>query len=200
MLFRSWASGSTGLYRLAGSSSTWTRVGAESGLPADNPVNAFIDSSDALWVSTANGLYRRPQSAAGPFERLEPSFDPQRTLAFSEGPDNRVWATDPFVGLRALGAGPSLQGSDAGRGFRVIHDRDGNIWVATIGQGLWRARQAADARRPLLVERASVLSGLSSDAVRTVFEDRDGNIWAGTTDGVDRLVPHRVTQIGRAHV
>lgn len=38
-----------------------------------------------------------------------------------------------------------------------------------------------------------MLSGLSSDAVRAVFEDRDGNIWAGTAEGVDRLVPHRVT-------
>ena len=38
-----------------------------------------------------------------------------------------------------------------------------------------------------------MLSGLSSDAVRSVFEDRNGNIWAGTTEGVDRLVPHRIT-------
>src|SRR5262249_42628709 len=39
----------------------------------------------------------------------------------------------------------------------------------------------------------TVLSGLSSDAVRSIYEDRDGNIWAGTTEGVDRLVPHRIT-------
>ncbi|MGC4083439.1 MAG: two-component regulator propeller domain-containing protein [Vicinamibacterales bacterium] len=67
------------------------------------------------------------------------------------------------------------------------------MWVGTIGQGLWRVLRTTDPRSPLLIERTTVLSGLSSDAVRTVFEDRDGNIWAGTTEGVDRLVPHRVT-------
>ena len=185
-----WASGSTGLYRL--NRTKWERVGAEDGLPVDAPVNAFIDRSGALWVSTFDGLYRRDQAASGPFTRLEPSLDPQRSMAFSEDADGRIWATDSLVGFRALGAGPDLRGTEAGRGYRALHDRDGNLWVATIGQGLWRAKRTGDPRSPLLVERTTVLSGLSSDAVRTIFEDRDGNIWAGTTEGVDRLVPHRV--------
>lgn len=71
----------------------------------------------------------------------------------------------------------------------MLHDRNGNLWLATIGQGLWRAKRQGDS---LVVERTTLLTGLSSDAVRTVFEDRDGNIWAGTTDGVDRLVEHRI--------
>lgn len=185
-----WASGSTGLYRL--NRTKWDRVGAEDGLPVDAPVNALIDHAGALWVSTFDGLYRRDQAGSGRFTRLEPSVDPQRSMAFSEDPDGRVWATDSLVGFRALGNGPDLRGAEAGRGYRALHDRDGNLWVATIGQGLWRAKSTGDVRAPLLVERTTVLSGLSSDAVRAIFEDRDGNIWAGTTEGVDRLVPHRV--------
>lgn len=185
-----WASGSTGLFRL--NRTQWERVGAEDGLPVDAPVNALIDHAGALWVSTFDGLYRRDQAASGRFTRLEPSADPQRSMAFSEDPDGRVWATDSLVGFRALGSGQDLRGAEAGRGYRALHDRDGNLWVATIGQGLWRAKRTGDVRAPLLVERTTVLSGLSSDAVRTIFEDRDGNIWAGTTEGVDRLVPHRV--------
>ena len=96
--------------------------------------------------------------------------------------------------FRALGDGPRCAGSEAGRGYRLLHDRDGNLWVATIGQGLWRVTHSTS-RGPPTVERTTVLSGLSSDAVRTVFEDRDGNIWAGTTEACDRLVPHRVTPL-----
>src|SRR5581483_6088287 len=99
----------------------------------------------------------------------------------------------PIAGVRPLGESKSPRPADVGRGYRLLHDRDGNLWVATIGQGLWRAKAPVTAGSKLMIERATVLSGLSSDAVRTIFEDRDGNIWAGTTEGVDRLVPHRVT-------
>ena len=186
-----WASSATGVQRLT--ERGWERLGAKEGLPDEGAVNAFIDRSDALWVSTIDGLYRRPKAREGMFERIEPSYDPLRTLSLSQDSSGRVWSTDSLVGFRALGDGPPLRGADGGRGYRLLHDRDGNLWVATIGQGLWRARYEPGTTDKLTVERTTVLSGLSSDAVRTVFEDRDGNIWAGTTDGVDRLVPHRVT-------
>jgi len=188
-----WASSANGLQRLTDHG--WQRLGEKDGLPGDGAAYAFIDRTDGLWVSTSDGLYRRPRAAEGTFERIEPSYDPQRTLglALSQDPSGRIWATDSLVGFRALGEGPPYKGAEGGRGYRILHDRDGNLWVATIGQGLWRARHEAGAGDRLTVERTTVLSGLSSDAVRTVFEDRDGNIWAGTTDGADRLVPHRVT-------
>ncbi len=186
-----WASAARGLFRFA--DERWTRAGIADGLPASGSIYAFIDRDDAMWVSTADGLFRRPRASAGRFERIEAASDPQRTLSFSQAPDGRVWATDSLLGVRTLGDGPDLRGTEAGRGFRLLHDRDGNLWVATIGQGLWRVRFSHDGARAMIIERTTVLSGLSSDAVRTVFEDRDGNIWAGTTEGVDRLVPHRVT-------
>ncbi|MBS1818438.1 MAG: ATP-binding protein [Acidobacteria bacterium] len=186
-----WASAATGLYRLV--NTHWERLGARAGLPDEGAVNAFIDRSGALWVSTPDGLYRRPRTDEGAFEKIEPSYDPQRPLNFSQDADGRIWVSDSLVGFRALGPGPTLRGTEAGRGYRMLHDARGHLWVATIGQGLWRVRRSGDQKRPLMIERTTVLSGLSSDAVRTVFEDRDGNIWAGTTEGVDRLVPHRVT-------
>jgi signal transduction histidine kinase/ligand-binding sensor domain-containing protein len=186
-----WASSTSGLYRLA--DEEWEHIGAADGLPDEGAATAFIDKSGHLWVSTPEGLYRRELASEGPFEQVEPSFDPQRTVSFSQAPDGRIWVTDSVVGFRALPPGPPLRGSEAGRGYRLLHDRDGNLWVATIGQGLWRVKHGASDAASLTLERTTVLSGLSSDAVRTVFEDRDGNIWAGTTEGVDRLVPHRVT-------
>jgi signal transduction histidine kinase/sugar lactone lactonase YvrE len=186
-----WASAATGLYHLE--QSRWVHAGTADGLPQEGAVNAFVDRAGALWVSTLEGLYRRDKASSGPFQRVEPSFDPQRTVSLSEGPDGRLWATDSLVGFREVGLKPDARGHEGGRGFRLLHDRDGNLWVATIGQGLWRATLTPGSSRRMVVERTTVLSGLSSDAVRTVFEDRDGNIWAGTTEGVDRLVPHRVT-------
>lgn len=186
-----WASAAAGLYRLT--DGRVARVGAEDGLPAEGAANAFVDRSGRFWVSTPDGLLRRDRATDGKFAYVEPSYDPQRLLSLSQDAAGRLWASDSLVGFRALGDGPVIRGNEAGRGYRLLHDRDGHLWVATIGQGLWRVDASAGPRAPLFIERTTVLSGLSSDAVRTVFEDRDGNIWAGTTDGVDRLVPHRIT-------
>ncbi|MFN7980704.1 MAG: two-component regulator propeller domain-containing protein [Vicinamibacterales bacterium] len=186
-----WVSATTGLLRLT--NEKWERVGAGDGISTDGPVTGYVDGTGALWVSASNGLFRRPSADAGAFQLIEPTTDPLRTLAFSEDQNGRVWAADIGVGFRALGPGPDVRGRDAARGYRLLHDRVGHLWVATIGQGLWRVDQPDATKGAVSVQRATVLTGLSSDAVRTVFEDRDGNIWAGTTEGVDRLVPHRVT-------
>ena len=186
-----WVSATTGLHRFA--NSRWDRIGANDGLSGDGPVNGFVDTDGGLWASTPDGLFRRESADEGAFTLVERTADPLRTISLSQDRRGRVWATDGFVGFRALGAGPVYRGHDAGRGYRLLHDRVGQLWVATIGQGLWRVDDSVLTRGTPTVERATVLTGLSSDAVRTVFEDRDGNIWAGTTDGVDRLGPHRVT-------
>jgi signal transduction histidine kinase/ligand-binding sensor domain-containing protein len=186
-----WASSALGLFRF--SEGKWSRLGSSDGLPDDGAATAFLDQSGGLWVSTPDGLFQRAQASAGHFSFVEASLDPQRTISLSQDAGGRVWATDWLTGFRALGDGPAVKAPEGGRGYRLLHDRDGYLWVATIGQGLWRVNVNADGRSAPAVERATVLLGLSSDAVRTVFEDRDGNIWAGTTEGVDRLVPHRVT-------
>jgi signal transduction histidine kinase/ligand-binding sensor domain-containing protein len=186
-----WAAGANGLFRF--SADRWQKLGAADGLP-DAPINnVYADLAGRLWVGTAVGLFWRREATEERFEQLETSSDPLRGLSLSEDASGRMWSSDPVVGFRPVGNRAAPQAAvESGRGYRVIHDREDNLWVATIGQGLWRVRNRATADRPT-VERTTVLSGLSSDAVRSVFEDRDGNIWAGTTEGVDRLVPHRVT-------
>jgi signal transduction histidine kinase/ligand-binding sensor domain-containing protein len=182
------AAAAAGLFQLRGEA--FERLGDGDGLPAEGAATMYLDRSGATWVATSDGLFRRPTGHAR-FELLEASGQSAPPAALSEDPDGRLWTTDLVVGFRPLGnEAAQPRGTEEGRGYRLMHDRDGHLWVATIGQGLWRVQ-----RQPggLLVERTTLLSALSSDAVRTVFEDRDGNIWAGTTEGVDRLVPHRVT-------
>lgn len=186
-----WVASARGLFRMDGGD--WQRLGAAQGLPEAGFTNAYVDSKGTVWVGTGDGFYWRPDATRDHFQQVEGSTDAVRSLSISEAPDGRIWANDPVAGFRPLDdKGAPQRGMQSGRGFRLLHDRDGNLWVGTIGQGMWRVRDAGDAER-VTIEKSTVLSGLSSDAVRCVFEDRDGNIWAGTTEGVDRLLPHRIT-------
>ena len=105
-----------------------------------------------------------------------------------------VWRTDGVHGLSGrAGGGRALTTSEVGRGQRLLHDRDGHLWVGTGGQGLWRVSRGADGL--LTVEKSTVTTGLLGNGVVSVFEDREGNIWAGTLDGLNRFTRYVATPI-----
>lgn len=60
----------------------------------------------------------------------------------------------------------------------IFEDREGNVWVATIG-GLDRFRDIA-------VGRLSTRQGLDNDAVLSVLATSDGDVWMSTLGGLER--------------
>ena len=145
------------------------------------------DRSGTIWVSGADGLYR--STADGTLAFVPESAGLAREI--SEDAAGRVWTTDQNLAFRRAGvASPDVQLQ--GRGMSVLHDRHGDLWVATIGQGLWRVQQR-DGRT--IVQKLTVQAGLSTDEVGGLLEDREGNIWAGSIQGLNRLTPHKVRSI-----
>ena len=77
--------------------------------------------------------------------------------------------------------------------FRAVEDRTGNIWVHTLGNGVWIQRSHAEHSDP--IEHIGKQNGLASDVVGAVFEDRDDNIWIGTHSGLHQLRRRKVTPL-----
>jgi signal transduction histidine kinase/ligand-binding sensor domain-containing protein len=183
-----WAVSSGTLYRLRNG-----RWDAFTGgpLPAGEVVSVGERTNGELWIGTRDGLFK--------WDRTRDSFALLETgivREFSEGPDGGVWVTDSGRAARRLDAKQPPADLE-GLGNRLLHDRRGNVWVATTGRGLWRIRDAArsDPRDPLVVEHITAQTGLSSDVVETLFEDREGNIWVGTTQGLHSLTPQVLTPL-----
>ena len=65
-------------------------------------------------------------------------------------------------------------------GFRVLRDRDGGLWIGTLGGGLAHLHEGT-------IDHFSQSDGLSSDTVSALFQDREGTIWVGTHAGLDRF-------------
>jgi ligand-binding sensor domain-containing protein len=136
-----WVAGGNGLFRL--DHDQWQRLGPAQGLPEVAASNVYVDSSDTLWVGTAAGLYWRPEPTDDKFQQIDPTSDPVRALSLSEDASGRMWTSDPLIGFRTLGYRTlPANGAEAGRGYRLLHDRTDNLWVGTIGQGLWRVRHS----------------------------------------------------------
>lgn len=61
--------------------------------------------------------------------------------------------------------------------YDLHEDRYGCLWVASMGNGLFRFAPDGE------VLHLTTKEGLPSDFVRCVIEDREGNVWAGTEGG-----------------
>lgn len=182
-----WAGGQEGLYRLSGDS--WKASG--SGLPSAAVYDIHMDKTGDFFVATAVGVYVR--------NRGEPSFhvlDERRqpVRGFAESRSQGMWVADSATGFRALQGEWSVRPArERGNGSQLLHDSNGNLWVGTYGQGLWRM-PVESASKPV-IQRTTTLTGLSADGVMALFEDRDNNIWVATNDGLNRLTPHRLTPV-----
>ncbi len=68
----------------------------------------------------------------------------------------------------------------------ITSDRDGNMYIATVGKGLIKMLPNKE------IEIINTQNGLSSLHVRTAFVDKEGNLWVGTNMGIDKLSVNKV--------
>lgn len=190
-----------GLARLDGP--RWRRVGAESGYPGDSAQAVFADSKGTLWVATETTIVFLPRGASAfrpTGERVE------QVLRMAEAPDGSVWMAETTRAVRQVRL-PGVDGRALGPEVRVgsvglLFDREGALWITTIGDGLrripdpdrFRGRTIAEFGKE--AEAFTQKDGLTADYATAVMEDREGDVWVATANGVDRfresdLVPVR---------
>ncbi len=184
-----WASTRSGLFHLEGEQ--WHRLSEHDGLPAGVVHGCFKDRKGNLWVGTGSGLFFRAQGAT-PFTLVDGRSS--GNIRFAEDAFGRLWRTDDETGLRLLEPGANVtvtMNSLTGAGTHILTDRLGNLWVATIGQGLWLATVTEHA---VHVDRVTG-PDMGRSQVRALLEDDAGNIWIGSTAGLQQLSRRRVRTI-----
>lgn len=189
---RIWAATFRGLALLK--SNRWTLVGPAMGLPGERARNLSVDSGGRLWVATDKVLASLPP---GGDRFTVATTQVGRINRIAEAPDGSIWVAEADGGVRPVwngtmhadDVGPVLRLSSAG----LLFDRDGALWMPTLGDGLRRvphveelARQVIDADGTA-AQRFVERDGLSSDYVGAVMQDREGNIWVGGSRGLDRF-------------
>ena len=98
-------------------------------------MSVSVTRDGRLLVGTTTALYRR-----------EADHDAFQTVlsgwAWDAGEDSHgsLWVTDTSAGFKRANGSHDRIHPFNGNGFRMLHDRGGNLWVATIGEGLWRVR------------------------------------------------------------
>lgn len=183
-----WAASSRGLMRNDGSG--WATVpGHDGGAQA-----VFVDRSDRVWVATRDRILFQDSRTRG-FQATDIRVG---TVAqFAQSPDDAIWIAETTRSVRPIWV-PGPETEPPPTEIRVganglLFDRDGTLWIATLGDGLRRSRDPAALRGLRIaqvdprIDSASEAGGLASDFIYSVLEDHEGNVWLGSSRGLDRF-------------
>ncbi len=177
--------------------------GKSDGIPIA-PIDAILaDGSGGFWLGGQAALvhWHAGTSEMYPIKGLKADMGAPGVMSLARGPDGSVW-----VGVFSAGQGrglarlvegtvrsfvtPTFDGSKV-TVFSLRFDRDGNLWVGTANDGVFRVHGNT-------VDHYERTKGLSGDYVRAFLEDREGIVWAATNNGVDRFHDPRVTTFSAA--
>ena len=129
------------------------------------------DRRGNTWYCTAAGVMRETN---GRIEKLDVSPGNSPRL-IHEDPHGTVWIGKEKGLLRATSAGLELVDKDI-QVRSLYTDRDGNLWVGTNGDGLYRFKDRA-------IRMFTTADGLPNDVIMTVITAHDGAIWTGANCG-----------------
>jgi ligand-binding sensor domain-containing protein len=180
----------SGLWRLK--DGVWRDVSKEWHFPGRVVKQIYFDKSGSLWAITDDRVvYRR--AGASQFidgERLRANA---YTSNLAEAQDGTMWVSQVGRSAHALlrtGEEGSATEVHVGASW-VLFDRNGSLWVASVGDGLRRVRDPRTIQGRQVgqfdaeAEPFTVKDGLSGSFVYSIIEDREGNIWVATVKGLD---------------
>ena len=159
--------------------------GKADGIPISDIESLLADGEGGFWLGGDTALVHWHHGSSEMYRS-------EGIQSLARGPDGLLWlgiseghglerfqhgAAKPFVT-------PTFDGGKLDFGT-LLFDRDGNLWVGTVGKGLFRIHGN-------VVDHYDHTNGLSGDSVWALFEDREGIVWAGTTSGIDSFRDPRV--------
>ena len=151
------------------------------------------DKAGGLWIVTDEGISRWDGTALACV--LKTPLGPLSVKSCLADRSGGLWIASQKGLLRF--AGGTLRHFTAADGIPnddiriLLEDRQGNLWIGTLGGGLLRCTAGE-------FSCLSSAKGFLGDQVEVLYEDRGGSLWVGTDDGgLHRLKDGKFTVIGK---
>ena len=149
-------------------------------IPATDIYHIFDDSHGVHWFCTEKGLARVVRGSLEVLPRISSRSNDNAAYRIYEDPRGNEWVNTKLGLYRVAAKGLEPMTPDHARS--LYSDREGNLWVGTVADGLIRFKDRA-------VRMYTTADGLPGrDIVMTVLEDHAGTIWTGSNcGGLSRL-------------
>jgi len=146
-------------------------LAVELGVKDNDIFQVLKDRRGNIWYCTGSGVARE---SGGRIEHLE-ALGGRSALRAFEDPQGNIWIAKEEGLFRATSAGLELVAADM-QAKAFYNDRDGNVWVGTNGDGLFRFKERA-------IRMFTTDDGLPNNVQMTVIAAHDGSIWSGANCG-----------------
>jgi signal transduction histidine kinase/ligand-binding sensor domain-containing protein len=185
-----WVATNAGLARLEGD--RWSQVGQNWDFPGKLATGMCLDRHGTFWVATENTIVFLPGGA----RKFQPTgISSGEVWEIVEAQNGRLWLAETTRSVRPMPQRGSLRPSDKTEivvgSIGIRFDREGALWISTIGSGMRRASEPEGleghkyAEPSEAIEAFTSKDGLTDDLVTAILEDREGDIWVGTNSGLD---------------
>ncbi|HET7503656.1 MAG TPA: two-component regulator propeller domain-containing protein [Kofleriaceae bacterium] len=183
--------GDDSVLQVSAGDGVWRQLGAEVGLGRERIDAVLRDRTGTLWIRSQRYLWTLPRGAT-------------HVTDLSDGLPPGSDRTGVACGMAIAPWGDVLVGSDRGIAYRhnnawriidrsvgneaiearaLFVDREGTIWVGSVGLFQWMGRG--------LLTRYSTANGLPANTVWSMARDREGALWIGTGECLARAVAQR---------
>ena len=171
--------------------------GNENAFTRERINDIFRDSKDRIWVGAVNsGIYLAKPAANGEYDFERKIYRPEirnevnvirqlkdGTMCVGFGRGLAVFNPDELIADTLKYYFYSAENSSlASEEIRdILEDRDGNIWIASVGAGVFKATGSKD---KLQFKQYTTKNGLPNDLTCSLQLDKNGNLWIGTEYGI----------------
>lgn len=184
-----WAATTAGLARLE--SDRWKEVGNDWNFPGRLAYGIFVDRHGTLWVATENSIVFLPAGT----KKFQPTgLHVGEVWQFAEATNGKLWMAETTRSVRPVPLNNERLPRDSTEvrvgSTAILFDRDGALWITTLGDGMRRAAVPTKLLGKIgefstTVESFSIKDGLSADDATAILQDNEGNVWVGTHKGLD---------------
>ncbi len=150
-------------------------------------INSITGNKDVVWIATKGGIFKLESKA-----KITTHFTTESGLTHNNinqiilGSDNKLWVATHSNYISYIDSNDQIKnilifnGTDLINVSTILEDNKKNIWVGTMGNGVFKIKDT-------VVMRFTVEKGIKSNYCYSIVKDGSNNIWVGHRLGLSRI-------------
>ncbi|HLC83161.1 MAG TPA: two-component regulator propeller domain-containing protein, partial [Bacteroidia bacterium] len=173
-----------GAYRMNIEKNTFSKIPLSEDLLCQS-INSITGKDDIIWIATKGGIFKLKPKITIHFT-TESGLTHNNINQIVLGSGNKLWVATHSNYISYIDSENEVKnilifnGTDLINVSGILEDEKKNIWVATLGNGVFNIKDT-------LITKYTVEKGLKSNYCYSIVRDGSNNIWVGHRLGLSRI-------------